>query len=217
MKNKIVDRKTESQRFQLKVLSHVIGVLPLLLLIGAYVRGDLGFNPVETMLQKTGKTAVIFLLLSLAITPIRRLLRVPIIGQLRRTFGLYAALYAVIHFLVFTVWDYGLNLSLIWKEIENKPFIIVGLFALVILIVLAATSFRHWQQEWGKGWIWLHRLTYLAGILVILHYLMAVKGNLLTLQGNYTLPLVLGGILMILLILRLPFVMNWLQPGQNAK
>ncbi len=217
MNNQIIDRKTESQRFQLRVLSHFIGILPLILLIGAYVRGELGFNPVETVIQKTGRTAVIFLLLSLASTPFRRLFRLPIIGYLRKTFGLYAALYAVLHFLAFTVWDYGLNFTLIWKEIETKPFILVGLAALIILILLAATSFRYWQREWGKGWVWLHRLAYLAGILVIVHFLMAVKGNLLKLQGNYTLPLVLGGILVVLLILRLPFVMKWLRPGPKVK
>ena len=217
MNNQIIDRKTESQRFQLRVLSHFIGILPLILLIGAYVRGELGFNPVETVIQKTGRTAVIFLLLSLASTPFRRLFRLPIIGYLRKTFGLYAALYAVLHFLAFTVWDYGLNFTLIWKEIETKPFILVGLAALIILILLAATSFRYWQREWGKGWVWLHRLAYLAGILVIVHFLMAVKGNLLKLQGNYTLPLVLGGILVVLLILRLPFMMKWLRPGPKVK
>jgi methionine sulfoxide reductase heme-binding subunit len=217
MNNQVVDRKAESQRFQLKVLSHVIGLLPLILLIGAYVRGELGFNPVEAVIQKTGKTALIFLLLSLANTPVRRLLRISIIGQLRKPFGLYAALYAVIHFLAFTVWDYGFNLPQIWEEIGTKPFIILGLIALLILIVLAVTSFRKWQQEWGKRWIWLHRLTYLAGILVIVHYLMSVKGNLFRLEGNYTLPLVLGGILLVLLFLRLPFVVKWLRPGSGTK
>lgn len=217
MNNQVEDRRTESQRFQLKVLAHFIGLLPLILMIGAYVRGELGFNPIEAAIQRTGKTAVIFLLLSLASTPIRRLFRLPVVGFLRKPFGLYAAFYALLHFLAFAVWDYGLNLALILNEIWTKPFIIVGLAAFLILIVLAATSFRKWQREWGKRWVWLHRLTYLAGILVIVHFLMAVKGNLLTLQGNYTLPLFLGGILLVLLTLRLPFVMKWLRPGTKTK
>jgi len=217
MSNQVEDRKTESQRFQLKVLAHFIGLLPLVLMIGAYVRGELGFNPIEAATQRTGRTALVFLLLSLASTPARRLLRLPVVGFLRKPFGLYAAFYAFLHFLVFAVWDYGLNLSSIVNEISSKPFIIVGLIALLILIVLAATSFRKWQREWGKRWIWLHRLTYLAALLVIVHYLLSVKGNLLTLQGNYTLPLVLGGILVVLLIFRLPIIVKRLKPGPKIK
>ena len=217
MNNRVEDRRTESQRFQLKVLAHFIGLLPLILMIGAYVRGELGFNPIEAATRRTGQTALIFLLLSLASTPARRLFRLPVVGFLRKPFGLYAAFYAFLHFLVFAVWDYGLNLSVIVDEILTKPFIIVGTIALLILIVLAATSFRKWQRGWGKGWVWLHRLTYLAGILVIAHYLLSVKGNLLTLQGDYTLPLVLGGILVVLLILRLPFVVKWLKPNPKTK
>lgn len=200
------DRRQESQRYQLKVLANLTGVLPLILLVGSYVRGELGFNPVEAALQKTGIIAVVLLVLSLAITPLRKLLRLPWLRHLRKPFGLYAALYAVLHFLVFAWWDYGLNFGLIWAEISAKPFIIVGLAALLILVVLAVTSFRTLQRKMGKRWVWLHRLTYLAGILVITHFLLAVKGNLWTLQGNYALPLILGGILLVLLALRLPFL-----------
>jgi sulfoxide reductase heme-binding subunit YedZ len=191
--------------------------MPLILLIGDYVRGDLGFNPVEAATQRTGRTAVVFLILSLASTPVRRLFGLRIVGFLRKPFGLYAALYAVLHFGVFAVWDFGLDLGLIWAEIRSKPFIIIGAAALLILVILAATSFRRWQRKWGKKWIKLHRLTYLAGILAIVHYLLAVKGNLLTLEGNYTLPLILAGILIVLLVLRLPIVMRSLRRKRNGK
>lgn len=206
MNQQLEDRKQESQRFQLKVLANITGVLPLILLVGSYVRGELGFNPVEAALQKTGQIAVVFLVLTLAVSPLRRLLHIPIIRHLRKPLGLYAALYAVLHFLIFIWWDYGLDFGLIWAEISAKPFIIIGLIALVILLVLSATSFRTMQRKLGMKWVWLHRLTYLAGILAIVHYLLAVKGNLLTLQGNYALPLVLGVILLVLLALRLPFI-----------
>lgn len=206
MNQHIEDRKQESQRFQLKVLVNIAGALPLLLLIGSYVRGELGFNPVEAALQKTGQIAVIFLVLSLAVTPLRKLLHFPVMGFLRKPLGLYAAFYAVTHFLIFAWWDYGLDFQLIWGEIAARPFIIVGLVALLILLALSATSLRAVQRKMGKGWVRLHRLTYLAGILVIAHFLLAVKGNLLTLQGDYALPLILGGIVLVLLALRLPFL-----------
>ena len=206
MNQQIEDRKQESQRFQLKVLANITGVLPLVLLIGSYVRGELGFNPVETALQKTGQIAVVFLVVSLVITPLRRLFHIPIIRHLRKPFGLYAALYAALHFVIFTWWDYGLDFGLIWAEISAKPFIIIGLVALVILLVLSVTSLPSIRRKLGKSWVGLHRLTYLAGVLVILHYLLAVKGNLLTLQGNYALPLVLGTVVLVFLALRLEFI-----------
>lgn len=200
------DRRQESQRFQMKVLANITGVLPLILLIGSYVRGELGFNPIEAALQDTGKIAVVFLLLSLAVTPIRKLFNFPLIRHVRKPLGLYAAFYAVLHFLIFAWWDYGLDFGLIWAEIATKPFIIIGLIALLILLALSVTSFRFFQRKMGKGWVRLHRLTYLAGILVIAHFLLAVKGNLLTLQGEYALPLILGAIMLALLAFRLPFI-----------
>ncbi|QRN82485.1 ferric reductase-like transmembrane domain-containing protein [Chloroflexota bacterium] len=206
MNQQTEDRRQESQRFQMKVLANITGVLPLVLLIGSYVRGELGFNPIEAALQTTGKIAVVFLVLTLAITPIRRLFHFPLIRHVRKPLGLYAAFYAVLHFLIFVWWDYGLDFGLIWAEIETKPFIIIGLIALLILLALSVTSFRILQRKIGKGWVRLHRLTYLAGILVIAHFLLAVKGNLLTLQGEYALPLILGAILLALMALRLPFI-----------
>lgn len=206
MTNQNQDRREESFLFQIKMLVRAVGVLPLILLIGAYNRGSLGFNPIETALRQTGRTAVIFLLLSLACTPINRIFKLPWVGRLRKPLGLYAALYAVIHFLIFALWDYGFNFLLIWNEIIAKPFIIIGAVALVILIILAGTSFPVWHRTLGKGWRRLHRLVYVAALAVILHYLLAIKGDLLSLQGNYTAPLIAAGILVLLLILRIPSI-----------
>lgn len=108
-----------------------------------------------------------------------------------------------------------MDLSLIWAEIQNKPFIIYGLIALVILLVLAGTSFRGLRRRWGKAWVWLHRLVYPAGILIMLHYLLAVKGDLFSLQGAYAIPLIATAILILLLVLRLPPVTQALQRLQK--
>lgn len=200
------DRKQESLRYQLNVLVHFAGFMPLILLLGAYNRGELGFNPIESVLRRTGQTAVVFLLLSLACSPIHHLLKAPLIGRLRKPLGLYAAWYAALHFLTFAGWDYGFNFNRIGNEIRGRPFILIGVAALLILFVLAVTSFRVWQRKLGKTWIRLHRLVYLAGLLVVAHYLLSVKGDLLTLQGNYTAPLIATGVVVLLLVMRLPFV-----------
>jgi sulfoxide reductase heme-binding subunit YedZ len=200
--------RTKNHKKRLTWLVHMAGWLPLLILTIAHLTNSLGFNPVEGVLRWTGRVAVAFLLLSLACTPLHKIFSLPAVFRLRKPLGLYAALYAGLHFGAFTIWDYGLNLSLIWAEIQNKPFIILGLIALIILLVLAATSFRGLRRRWGKGWVWLHRLIYLAGVLVMLHTLLAVKGDLFSLQGAYAIPLLVTAVLILLLALRLPLVIQ---------
>ena len=198
------DAVSKNQKNPLSWLVHVAGWLPLVILTIAYLSNSLGFNPVEGVLRWTGRTAVAFLLLSLACTPLHRIFSLPAVFRLRKPLGLYAALYAGVHFAAFALWDYGLDFRLIWLEIQNKPFIILGLIGLIILLVLTATSFRGLRRKWGKAWVWLHRLVYPAGILIMLHYLLAVKGDLFSLQGAYTIPLIATGVLILLLVLRLP-------------
>ena len=214
MTQQVEGRRQESQRYQIGALVYIAGFLPLVLLLGAYNRGELGFNPVESILRRTGQIAIVFLLLSLACTPINRFFKTPLIGRLRKPLGLFAALYAGLHFLTFALWDYGFDFGLIWDEIQKRPFILIGAVALVILIILAITSFRFWQRKLGKGWVWLHRLVYLAGLLVVAHYLLSVKGDLLSLQGNYTAPLIAGGVLLLLMVIRLPIIRR-LFPKKN--
>lgn len=190
----------------LLVAVHLGSLLPLVLFVWAALWGQLGFNPIESALQQSGRAAVALLLLSLAVTPLRKIFNLNILHKLRKPLGLYAALYAGLHFAAFAVWDYGLNLGLIWQEFIQKPYLLLGLGSLVILGILAATSTRYWQVKLRSGWRWLQRTVYLAAILALAHYLLAVKGDLLTLQGDYTRPLVAGSILLLLLILRLPFI-----------
>ena len=187
----------------LLIATHLGSILPLALFGWAALQGQLGFNPVEFALRQSGRAAVALLILSLAVTPLRKIFNLNILHKLRKPLGLYAALYAGLHFAAFAVWDYGLNLGLIWQEFIQKPFLLLGLGSLVILGLLAATSFRYWQVKLRSGWRWLQRTVYLAAVLAIAHYLLAVKGDLLTLQGDYTRPLVAGGVLLLLFLLRL--------------
>jgi len=190
----------------IRILVHAGGVLPLLILGLDIFTGNLGFNPVQAALKHTGRAAVILLLLSLSCTPIHNVLRLPQVRRMRKPLGLYATLYAVGHFATFAVWDYQLNFRLIWAEIRSKSFILLGVTATFILIILAATSFRFWQLKLGKCWSRLHKLVYAAGVLIILHYLLAIKGDLFSLQGGYRSPLIAAGTLVVLFILRIPFI-----------
>jgi len=195
-----------------RTIAHLLGGVPLILLGWQLVQGRLGFNPVESVLRWTGRLALGLLLLSLSVTPIRKIFKISAISAMRKPLGLYAALYAFIHFSVFALWDYQLNIRQIYLAISNKPFILLGMIALLILLVLAATSFRFWQRKLGRKWVWLHRSVYAAALLVILHYLLAVKGDLFSLQGAYTAPLIAAGILLLLLILRIPAIQQCLRP-----
>lgn len=195
----------------LQAAVHLAGILPLALFGWSALTGRLGFNPVETALRQSGRAAVLMLLLSLAITPLQKIINVPVLIRLRKPLGLYAALYAGLHFLIFAAWDYGLNPGLIWEEIRQKPFILLGLGALLILLVLAATSNRFSRKKLRAGWRWLQRAVYLAAVLAIAHYLLAVKGDLLSLQGDYTRPLIAAGVLLVLFLLRVPFIQQRLQ------
>ena len=108
-------------------------------------------------------------------------------------------MYAAIHFLAFFAWDYGANLTFIWMDVNNKLYIFVGLTALLILIPLAITSTKGMMRKMGKRWRRLHNLIYPASVLVVLHYMWAVKADIRQ-------PLAYGAVLCILLLVRVPTV-----------
>ena len=197
----------------LLVLVHISAILPLILLGWDMLQGNLGFNPVETVMGRTGNLGMIFLILSLSCTPINKIFKLPAVGRLRKPLGLYAALFAFLHFAAFAIWDYQLNLPLIWNEIITKPFIIFGAIALLILLILAATSFKTLQQKMGKTWVWLHRLVYLAGVLVVVHYLLSIKGDIFSFQGDFALPIIALVVVSLLLMVRIQafyeFLRHW--------
>jgi methionine sulfoxide reductase heme-binding subunit len=124
----------------------------------------------------------------------------------RRPLGLYAFLYAAIHLFIFVGVDYGFNFDFLLADIAQKRFIFVGLAAFILLIPLAFTSYRYWQKRLGKNWKRLHRLVYVAALLVVIHVAWAVKGDLFTLQGDIWKPLLAGIVLALLLISRIPGV-----------
>jgi len=166
--------------------------------------GNLTVNPIQAATQRTGKYALVLLVLSLACTPLNTLFGFRQALSARRALGLYAFMFAAMHFAIFIWIDYGFNWEFIRLEIIDKRFILVGASALTILTVLAATSFKWWMKRLGKRWKSLHRLVYLAAPLVVLHYAWASKGDLFRLQGNILQPLAFGLVVILLLLVRLP-------------
>jgi methionine sulfoxide reductase heme-binding subunit len=188
----------------LRILVHVLGWLPLALLGHAALTGGLSVNPIQDIEQRLGRAALFFLVASLAVTPLTTLIGWSALPPRRRALGVYAFLYASLHFATFLVLDYGFNLREIARLVLEKPYILVGLLTGLILLPLAVTSFDYFKHLMGKRWKWLHRLVYLAGLAVILHYAWAKKGSLLTLGGDILKPLAWGLLVVLLLVLRLP-------------
>ncbi len=184
-------------KFQAAV--HIGALLPLILLIINWSQDNLTFNPIQALELRTGKYALILLILSLACTPINTVFGFSQVLKVRRPLGLYAFLYASIHFLVFIGLDYQFDVSLLQEAIFEKRYALVGFSAGLILLALALTSTRGWMKRLGRTWTKLHKFVYLAGILVIIHYVWLVKSDIRE-------PLIYGGVVLLLLIARIPYV-----------
>jgi len=139
---------------------------------------NLGANPIETLLHETGGWALRFLLLSLAVTPVRKLLHWSKAIQFRRMIGLYAFFYVTCHFLVYLVLDLQFDFAIVFEDILDRPYITVGFLAFVCAIPLAITSTHAMMRRLGKNWVKLHRLTYFISILAVLHFLWLVKKDI---------------------------------------
>lgn len=155
----------------------------------------LGADPIAYLTHHTGDWAAYCLGASLAMTPLRRLSGWPQWIRLRRLLGLFAFFYASLHLSVYAALDLGFDLSHLWADIVKRPYITVGFSAWLLLVPLAITSTRGMMRRLGRRWGQLHRLVYVIGVLVVLHYAWLVKADL-------TWPIVFGVVLTILLALR---------------
>jgi methionine sulfoxide reductase heme-binding subunit len=189
---------------RLQILAHLGALFPLAWLAWDYLLGNFSVNPIQDLTLRTGKAALVLLVLSLACTPANILLGWRQALSIRRALGLYAAFYASIHFLIFIGLDYAFDWGLMRIEVVDKPYVWVGLSALSVLLLLAVTSTRGWKARLGKNWKRLHRLVYLASALVIVHYAWVKKGDVLALQGDILQPMVFGALVSLLLLVRAP-------------
>lgn len=150
---------------------------PLALLVarGAGVVGDLGANPVQEVLHTLGKTGLNLLVLTLAITPIRRQTGMIWLVALRRMVGLFAFAYILLHAIVYAVLDQGLAWASLLVDITQRPYITVGFLGLLLMVPLAVTSTNAMQRRLGRRWRTVHRLVYLIGPLGAIHFFWQVK------------------------------------------
>jgi sulfoxide reductase heme-binding subunit YedZ len=198
-------------RTRLRLLKTVLFIACLLpaggMILGIYgVEGfGLGANPVEELIHRNGEWALRLLLATLAVTPIRRLTGAAWLVRLRRMLGLFAFFYAILHFLAYAIIDQGLALDFIIEDVIERPFITLGVLALLMLLPLAATSTDGMMRRLGRRWKKLHRLVYPIAILGVWHYWWQVKQDVRE-------PVVYAAILAILLGYRL-----WTRPRVHRR
>ena len=190
----------------LQIAVHIYALSALVHILFDLLTGNVSANPIQELEQRTGRHAITLLVLSLACTPLNTLFKWPELIKRRRTLGLYAFLYATIHVLIFVNLDYGLAWSLIVQTVFEKPYIVVGMIAFLLLVPLAFTSFDVWKMRLKKNWKRLHQLIYLIAPLVVLHYAWSKKGDFFALQGEIVRPLIYGLVVVILLAFRIPQV-----------
>ncbi len=183
----------------LKVMVFAAALLPAVFLVLATFEiggQSLGANPIEELLHEAGEWGLRFLLITLAVTPLRRISGLNWLVRFRRMLGLFAFFYISVHFLVYALLDQRLALGPIFEDIVERPYITLGIVALLMLIPLALTSTKGMMRRLGRRWQALHRLVYPAAILGVWHFWWQVKEDIRE-------PVIYAVILAVLLGIRL--------------
>jgi sulfoxide reductase heme-binding subunit YedZ len=180
-----------------KALITINALIPLVLLIIDASRGRLGANPIEFFLRTTGVLTLVFLLITLAVTPLRKISGWNSLIRYRRMLGLFAFFYGCLHLVTYSIFDKSLGLAAIVGDVAQRPFIAVGMAAFLMMIPLAVTSTNAMVKRLGgKNWARLHKLTYVAAILGVIHFWMIVKSDIFY-------PVVFGAVLVGLFAIRI--------------
>ena len=185
-----------ARRRALRIGALIIGLTPLVGLVIAALSDGLGANPVEEITHVTGKWALRFLVLSLTVTPLRRLTGWRMLTLERRTLGLFAFLYAALPLTTYLTLDLEFDCASLGEDIRKRPYITVGFSTFCLLLTLASTSTRAAARRLGRRWKQLHRLVYLAGIGAVVHFFWLVKADTRE-------PLIYAAIVAMLLSVRL--------------
>lgn len=188
----------------------LVGLIPLALLVWDTLQGHLGVDPVRDIEHRLGRTAIYFLLATLTVTPMLRLLRVNMV-RFRQALGLICFTYVACHLLAWVVFDMGLLWAQMARDIVKRPYLIFGMLAFVMLLALAVTSNRFSIRHMRAGWRRLHRLIYPAAILAAVHWLWALK-----VWESW--PLTILAAILVLLSLRLPGIsrLSLVSSGRKA-
>ena len=181
--------------FVIKPVLFLICLVPFIRLVVGAVYDDLGTNPVEILTHETGEWALRFLLISLAVTPLRRLLKTAWLGKLRRMFGLYAFFYASMHFITYLWLDQFFDWKEIIIDIPKRPFITIGFISLLLLLPLALTSTNAMQRRLKKRWLSLHKLVYVIPVFVVIHFTWSLK-------ADYSEPQIYALVFILLMLMR---------------
>ena len=196
-------------RTLLKSLVFGLALVPLGWLAFTVLTGRTGPNPAEDIILTTGIWALRFLLITLAITPVRRLAGVNVVIQYRRMLGLFAFFYACVHLFSYMLFDRLFHVGEILTDIADRPFITAGMTALALMIPLAVTSTKGWIRRLGRRWQTLHRIVYLSAAAACLHFAWKVK----VVVGE---PVYYAAILTVLLGFRLLWRFRLLEPPRPA-
>jgi len=178
------------------------------LLLWDYFQRNLGPDIIRAATLRTGKAALIMLVLSLACTPISVVFNYKPVLKLRRPFGLYSFMYASIHFAIFIGVDYFFNFALIKDALLEKRYALAGLATGLILLALAITSTQGWKRRLKKNWTRLHKFAYAAGILAVIHFIWLVKQGVLE-------PWIWAGVVLVLLLIRIKPIKKWVSQASR--
>jgi len=190
-----------------KLVLFVNAVVPLALLLTDVYRKQVGANPLEFVTRTTGILTLVFLLISLAVTPLRRITGLNWLTRFRRMLGLFAFFYGSLHLMTYVAFDRFFHLKTIPGDVAKRPFIAIGMAAFFLMVPLAITSTdKMVKRLGGKRWASLHRIVYLSGVLGVLHYYMLVKSDVRP-------PLTFAFMLVLLLGFRLLAKYYAAQPG----
>ena len=170
-------------------------LLPFLFLVFGAINDNLGTNPVETLTHETGEWALRFLLITLSITPLRRLTGAAWLIKLRRMLGLYVFFYATLHMITYIWLDQNFDWLEVLKDIPKRPFITIGFVSFLLLFALAVTSTNAMKRRLKTRWKTLHQLVYVIPVLVVIHFIWSLK-------ADYSEPLFYASIFIVLMMLR---------------
>ena len=182
---------------RIQIIGNIICLIPAAIICFLLFQNSLSANPIRTVTSITGQTAIYLLLDSLFCSPLHRILKMSVFIHLRKILGLYSFYYSFVHFFIFSAIDFELNPRWLIPEISQKPFLQIGLMALILLLLLAVTSINKIKISLGKWWKRIHYVVYLVTALIIIHITIASK-------GNYFKPLILAGIYLVAMVLRIP-------------
>jgi sulfoxide reductase heme-binding subunit YedZ len=181
-----------------KPLVFLLALYPVYLWLWLGFTDGLTANPPEYLIRSSGIWALVALCLTLAVTPLRRLLKQPALVRLRRMLGLFAFFYTCLHFLGWAWWERGGSFASMWHDIVQRPFIAIGMLALLPMLAMALTSTRGWIRRLGHNWRRLHYAIYPIAVLSVAHFWLIRAG-----KNDFFEPKVYGAVVVLLLLARL--------------